>query len=55
MFDHPLFAEDMARAGAWIWLIANACWKPTRYNVRGKIITLERGQICVSVRALAAA
>lgn len=46
MMDHPLFKADLARAGAWIWLITHAAWKPTRFNNRGQIITLERGQLC---------
>lgn len=51
--DHPLFAGDTSRLGAWMWLVAKACWKPTRFNVGGKTITLERGQYCCSIRDLA--
>lgn len=51
--DHPLFREDPARLGAWTWLLLTACWKNTPYNVGGKIITLKRGQLCVSLRQLA--
>lgn len=51
--EHPLFKGDAQRFGAWVWLVAKACWKPTRYNVGGKTITLERGQFCASVRELA--
>lgn len=52
-FEHPLFKDDMSRLGAWVWLIGNACWKPTKFDISGKIVTLERGQLCVSVRQLA--
>jgi DNA-binding transcriptional regulator YhcF (GntR family) len=51
--DHPLFRDDMARLGAWTWLIMRAAWRPVRYDIRGKIITLERGQLCVSRKQLA--
>lgn len=53
--EHPLFANDPARLGAWCWLIMGACWKPTKFNINGSIVTLNRGQICVSVRQLAGA
>lgn len=46
MMDHPLFKGDLARAGAWLWLITHAAWKPTRFNNRGQIITLQRGELC---------
>lgn len=39
----------------WSWMIATACWKPTPFNINGKTVTLERGQLCVSVRQLAEA
>ncbi|QQN73938.1 hypothetical protein [Croceicoccus sp. YJ47] len=47
--------SDAERKLAWIWLLENACWKPASFNVKGKTVHLERGQICVSVRHLAAA
>lgn len=51
--DHHLFRHDPARLGAWFWLVAKACWKPTKFDVSGKTITLERGQICASRNQLA--
>lgn len=51
VFDHPLL-KDGERFRAWFWMVARACWKPTRYDVAGRIITLERGQFCCSVREL---
>lgn len=53
--EHHLFKGDVARLGAWLWLVAGACWKPTKFNIGGSTITLQRGQICVSVRQLAEA
>ncbi len=55
MLDHPLFDGDSARIGAWVWLLARACWKPTPFDIGGKIVTLERGQLCVSRAQLAKA
>jgi hypothetical protein len=51
--DHPLFKGDSARLGAWFWLVSRACWKPTPFNINGKMVTLDRGQVCVSIRTLA--
>lgn len=53
--EHPLFAGNAQRLGAWMWLVMKAAWKPTPYDVAGKIITIERGQICVSRAQLAKA
>jgi hypothetical protein len=50
--DHPLL-QDGERFRAWFWLVAKACWKPTRFNAGGHVVTLERGQLCYSVRELA--
>lgn len=46
--DNPVFRGDFSRGEAWVWLIENACWKPTKFDVKGKTITLERGQLCAS-------
>ena len=53
--EHPLFAGNAERFGAWFWLVATACWRPTKFNAGGTIITLERGQLCVSRTQLATA
>lgn len=50
--DHPLL-KDGERFRAWFWLIANACWKEARVDVGGRIVELERGQLCYSIRYLA--
>ncbi|MFC0204713.1 hypothetical protein [Novosphingobium soli] len=51
--DHPLLAGDSARLGAWAWLVLKGCWKPTRFRVGGKVVELDRGQLCVSRSQLA--
>lgn len=47
MLEHDAFAgEPFSRRDAWLWLIANAAWKPRRFkvaNVNG-MIELQRGQ-----------
>ena len=50
--EHPLFKNDPARLGAWVWMLSEACWQPTRHNIGGKTVTLERGQFCASVRRM---
>ena len=52
--DHPLL-KDGERFRAWFWLVARAAWRPTPFDVGGKVITLQRGQLCASVRQLAEA
>ncbi len=51
--DNPIFRGEFSRADAWTWLIEKACWKPTKFDVKGKTITLDRGQLCVSRDLLA--
>lgn len=53
VFDHPLFERNSARLGAWLWLVGKACWQPTDFNIQGKTVALQRGQLCVSIRSLA--
>jgi hypothetical protein len=53
--EHPLFKGEPARLGAWFWLVAKACWKPTKFDIQGKIVTLNRGQVAVSRSQLAKA
>lgn len=51
--DHHVVGADAGHFRAWCWLIANACWKPMRFNIRGVTVTLERGQLCASRQQLA--
>lgn len=57
IFDHPLFDEGrpFSRREAWLWLVAEAAWKPRPTRVSGQIIELKRGQLAHSVRFMAAA
>lgn len=51
--DHPLFKGHPDRFYAWFWMVCEACWKPTKFDVGGRIVTLNRGQFSTSIRRLA--
>lgn len=56
IFDHSVFArEPFTQREAWIWLIAEAAYKPRTKRSDGKVISLERGQLCHSIRFMAEA
>lgn len=50
--EHPLFKGHADRLGAWLWLLMKAAWKPTKFDVNGKVVTVDRGQLSVSIRHL---
>ena len=52
LLGHPAFRND-AEAMAFAWMILRASWKPVRVRYKGKAISLERGQLAISVRDLA--
>ncbi len=53
-FKNPMFeGEKWCRGYCFDWLVSEASYKPRPYEVGGKYITLDRGQLCVSVRYLA--
>lgn len=55
-FKHKLFRNDEFCAGyAWDWLVAQAAYSDVEIWVKGKSITLHRGQLCFSTRFLAEA
>lgn len=52
--ENPVFfGEPFSRRDAWIWLIEHAAFKEMRIGVQGKTVSIERGQVCVSLRQLA--
>jgi hypothetical protein len=54
LFDNPTFApERYTEREAWLWMIAEAAWKPCRARVGRAVIALERGQLAFSTRFLA--
>lgn len=52
MFQHPIFDGHADRVGVWAWLIATAAWKDTQFCIGSQIITIRRGQLCVSQRQI---
>ncbi|MGX9390533.1 hypothetical protein ACWX0K_07030 [Nitrobacteraceae bacterium UC4446_H13] len=57
IFRHRLFNDSapFSRLEAWLWLIAEAAYKPRSVRIAGKTYDLERGQLAVSTRYLAEA
>lgn len=56
LWDDPTFRDsEMSQREAWIWLIAEASWKPRTKRIGTKEIKLVRAQLAASTRFLAAA
>ena len=56
--DNPVLTaahEPFCRRAAWAWMIEEAAYADRRVMVKGKVITLARGQFTASVRFMAAA
>jgi hypothetical protein len=54
LIGHPAFRND-AEAMAFAWMVAKAAWRPTKARYKGHDITLQRGQITISIRDFAEA
>lgn len=54
LLGHPAFRND-AEAMAFAWLVIRASWKAARVRYKDRILSLERGQLAVSVRDFASA
>ncbi len=52
-FEHELFAKPYCRGFAWFWLVCYANIGPSKFDVFGRIIVVERGQLCASYRDIA--
>jgi len=59
IFDHPIVGAGNARKEpwstmeAWLWLVSSANYRPSEIEIRGEIVTIERGQYLTTVSALA--
>lgn len=55
IWDHEFFADDdvFSERLAWIWLLSEAAWRPTRTKVGNVVVNVGRGQIAHSVRFMA--
>lgn len=49
VIDHPMFQGHADWLGGWIWIIGQACWKPTKYRLGKETIILERGQFVTTL------
>lgn len=45
--------EPFSRREAWIWLVANASWKPHQYRHKSSMVPIGRGQLPGARKALA--
>lgn len=54
VLDHPAFRNE-AEALAFVGLVLRASWRPVRVRYKGRPVTLNRGQLAVSVRDFAEA
>lgn len=56
LWDDPTFKDaEMSQREAWIWMIAEASWKPRTKRVGSSEVELSRGQFVASTRFLAGA
>jgi hypothetical protein len=61
IFEHPVFKDGKpySQREAWLWLIANAAWRPMQVMVRNgrsqELVSLDRGQMTYSRAFLRAA
>src|SRR5579884_3466620 len=54
LIGHPAFRND-AEAMTFAWMVMRAAWQSARVRYKGHDITLQRGQLTISVRDLAEA
>lgn len=56
IWTDPDFAEEpFTEREAFLWLVSEAAWKAYKKRADGKVVDLERGQLCHSVRFMAEA
>lgn len=51
--DNNILSGEFSRADAWVWLIEEAAWKPTKARIKGATVELDRGELTFSVRFMA--
>jgi hypothetical protein len=56
IWEDPDFPnEPFTEREAFLWLVSEAAWKPHRKRSGSKVVDLERGQVCHSIRFMAEA
>ena len=54
LFDHCAFRDaPFSEREAWLWIIMEAAWKPRQRRIGHIVISIDRGQLAVSVRFMA--
>jgi DNA-binding transcriptional regulator YhcF (GntR family) len=53
LLDHWLFSSKPEYLKLWLFVILSANWKQSRAVVGGEVVTIERGEVLTSYRALA--
>lgn len=51
--DNAIFGGEFSRADAWVWMIEEAAWRPTKTRIKGQTVELARGDMTFSQRFLA--
>lgn len=53
--EHEIFDSEQpyTKREAWVWIVENACFKPTPVDIGGRPHTVPRGSLCYSLRFLA--
>ena len=51
--DEAFRDDEFSQREAWVWLIAEASWKPRTRRIGSHVVELERGQLAGSVRFFA--
>jgi hypothetical protein len=55
ILDHPVVGlTSPKRLAAWLWMLSEARWKLSRFDVAGRVIDVDRGQFVTSIRRMAA-
>ncbi|AWJ91430.1 hypothetical protein Sp245p_16425 (plasmid) [Azospirillum baldaniorum] len=53
--DNPVFNDEpFSRRDAWVWLVETANYADGVWGAKGKTVRLQRGQLCRSIRDMAA-
>ncbi len=54
VFEHPFFkAEPFTEREAWMWMIGEAAWRPTRVRINRAMFDVKRGELVHAARFLA--
>lgn len=48
IWENPIFKGNAMRVGVWDWMLKMAAWQDTTQIVGGEVVTVKRGQLCVS-------